>query len=66
MPPVSESRLPVGRVRGGRTPRRVTVMSPQTRLALARPDFIAIPFRAGHVPSVDPVVPERPPRAVLA
>ena len=38
----------------------------QLRLALARPDFIAIPFHAGHVPSVDPVLPERPPRAILA
>ena len=38
----------------------------QPRLALARPDFIAIPFRAGHVPSVDPVLPERPPRPTLA
>jgi hypothetical protein len=38
----------------------------QPRLALARPDFIAIPFRAGHVPSVDPVLPERPPRLILA
>ena len=36
------------------------------RLALARPDFIAIPFRAGHVPSVDPAVLERPPRLSLA
>ena len=36
------------------------------RLALARPDFIAIPFRAGHVPTVDPVLPERPPRTIAA
>jgi hypothetical protein len=28
--------------------------------------FVAIPFRAGHVPSVDPSLPERPPRALLA
>jgi hypothetical protein len=36
------------------------------KLALARPEFIAIPFRAGHVPSVDPYVPERPPRSLFA
>jgi len=35
-------------------------------LALAPPQFISIPFRAGHVPSVDPTLPERPPRATLA
>lgn len=38
----------------------------QLRLAPARPDFISIPFRAGHVPSVDPAVLERPPRSLLA
>lgn len=36
------------------------------RLSAARPEFIAIPFRAGHVPSVDPSVPERPPRSFFA
>lgn len=35
-------------------------------LALAPPQFISIPFRAGHVPSVDPTLPERPPRTTLA
>jgi hypothetical protein len=35
-------------------------------LALGPPDFIAIPFRAGHITSVDPVLPERPPRFVSA
>lgn len=35
-------------------------------LVLAPPHFISIPFRAGHVPSVDPVLPERPPRTTLA
>lgn len=34
--------------------------------ALAPPDFIAVPFRAGHVTSVDPVLPERPPRPLSA
>lgn len=52
MPPVSESRLPVGRVRGGRTPRRVTVMSPQTRLALARPRS-GPPRRQPRLPAAD-------------
>lgn len=32
----------------------------------AGPAFVAIPFRAGHVPSVDPALPERPPRQHLA
>jgi hypothetical protein len=35
-------------------------------LVLAPPHFISIPFRAGHVPSVDPALPERPPRTILA
>jgi hypothetical protein len=30
------------------------------------PPSIAIPFRAGHVPSVDPSLPERPPRFLAA
>ena len=30
------------------------------------PPTWAIPFRAGHVPSVDPVLPERPPRFLVA
>jgi hypothetical protein len=30
------------------------------------PPSIAIPFRAGHVASVDPVLPERPPRRLVA
>jgi hypothetical protein len=34
--------------------------------APASPDSISIPFRAGHVPSVDPTLLERPPRARLA
>jgi hypothetical protein len=29
--------------------------------ALAPPSTASIPFRAGHLPSVDPVLPERPP-----
>ena len=35
-------------------------------LALAPPHFISIPFRAGHVPSVDPALPDRPPRTAFA
>jgi len=35
-------------------------------LALAPPQFISIPFRAGHLPSVDPTLLERPPRTTLA
>ena len=35
-------------------------------LALAPPSTDAIPFRAGHVPSVDPVLPERPPSILFA
>ena len=35
-------------------------------LALAPPQFISIPFRPGHVPSVDPTLLERPPRSTLA
>lgn len=31
--------------------------------ALATPDSSSIPFRAGHLPSVDPTLLERPPRA---
>jgi len=30
------------------------------------PPAWAIPFRAGYVPSVDPVLPERPPRRLVA
>lgn len=35
-------------------------------LALAPPSTTPIPFRAGHLPSVDPVLPERPPSTLLA
>jgi hypothetical protein len=35
-------------------------------LALAPPSTDSIPFRAGHLPSVDPVLPERPPSTFLA
>jgi hypothetical protein len=35
-------------------------------LALAPPSAVSIPFRAGHLPSVDPVLPERPPSSFLA
>jgi hypothetical protein len=35
-------------------------------LAPAPPSTIMIPFRAGHLPSVDPVLPERPPSTLLA
>lgn len=35
-------------------------------LALAPPATDSIPFRAGHLPSVDPVLPERPPSTRLA
>jgi len=35
-------------------------------LALAPPRAVSIPFRAGHLPSVDPVLPERPPSTLLA
>jgi hypothetical protein len=37
-----------------------------TPLALAPPQFVSIPFRAGYLPSVDPVLPERPPSTLLA
>lgn len=30
------------------------------------PPSVAIPFRAGHVPSVDPALPDRPPRHLVA
>jgi hypothetical protein len=35
-------------------------------LALAPPSAVSIPFRAGHLPSVDPVLPERPPSILPA
>jgi hypothetical protein len=35
-------------------------------LALAPPRFVSIPFRAGYLPSVDPVLPDRPPSTLLA
>jgi hypothetical protein len=35
-------------------------------LALAPPGTVSIPFRAGHLPSVDPVLPERPPSTLFA
>lgn len=34
--------------------------------ALAPPSTMLIPFRAGHLPSVDPVLLERPPASLLA
>jgi hypothetical protein len=34
-------------------------------LALAPPQFVSIPFRAGYLPSVDPVLLERPPSTLL-
>ncbi|MFC5547511.1 hypothetical protein [Massilia aerilata] len=34
--------------------------------APAPPSTTSIPFRAGHLPSVDPVLPERPPSPLLA
>jgi hypothetical protein len=34
--------------------------------ALAPPSTVSIPFRAGHLPSVDPVLPERPPSILPA
>ena len=37
-----------------------------TVLALAPPSTDSIPFRAGHLPSVDPVLLERPPSTFLA
>ena len=39
---------------------------PLAALPAAGPAFVAIPFRAGHLPSVDPALPERPPRVHLA
>ncbi len=35
-------------------------------LAPASPSTTSIPFRAGHLPSVDPVLPERPPSTLFA
>jgi hypothetical protein len=35
-------------------------------LALAPPRFVSIPFRAGYLPSVDPVLLERPPSTLPA
>lgn len=35
-------------------------------LALLPPPSLSIPFRPGHVPSVDPVLPERPPSIARA
>jgi hypothetical protein len=40
--------------------------APPAAPSAAGPDFIAIPFRAGHLPSVDPALPERPPRSLFA
>jgi hypothetical protein len=39
---------------------------PLPALPDAGPAFVAIPFRAGHMPSVDPALLERPPRASFA
>lgn len=36
------------------------------RLVLARPGAVAVPFYAPHLPSGLPVLPDRPPRPVLA
>lgn len=35
-------------------------------LPLAPPQFVSIPFSAGDLPSVDPSLPERPPKTFLA
>jgi hypothetical protein len=40
--------------------------TPILPLALGPPDFIAIPFNAGPMTSVDPTLPERPPRSAFA
>lgn len=40
--------------------------SPLPALPDAGPAFVAIPFRAGHMPSVDPALLERPPRTSFA
>jgi hypothetical protein len=37
-----------------------------TTLAPAPPRFVSIPFRAGYLPSVDPVLPDRPPSILPA
>jgi len=39
---------------------------PLPALPDAGPAFVAIPFRAGHMPSVDPALLERPPRTSFA
>jgi hypothetical protein len=41
------------------------VPAPPVPPAFAPPSW-AIPFHAGHVPSVDPALPERPPRLLVA
>jgi hypothetical protein len=41
------------------------VPAPLVAPACAPPSW-AIPFHAGHVPSVDPALPERPPRLLVA
>lgn len=45
-------------------------VAPAPAIALAPgaggPAYVAVPFRPGHLPSVDPVLPERPPRPALA
>lgn len=40
--------------------------APLPALPAAGPAFVAIPFSAGHLPSVDPTLPERPPRQLFA
>jgi hypothetical protein len=40
--------------------------SASAALAPAPPRSVSIPFRAGYLPSVDPVLPERPPSPLLA
>jgi hypothetical protein len=40
--------------------------APPSAPPAAAPAFVAIPFRAGHLPSVDPSLPERPPRTLFA
>jgi hypothetical protein len=40
--------------------------APLATFALAAPASLSVPFRGGHIPSVHPPVPERPPSASLA
>jgi len=66
--PAGEDHHPGGKGHGACADCCIAVAPIPTRIVppACAPPSVAIPFRAGHVPSVDPALPERPPRLLAA